>query len=284
MIYNNNAINNETLVALYCRISGDDGSQDESVSINNQKQILERFANENNFTNYKFYVDERKTGTNFNRPAWLEVEQGIIEGRIKTVIVKDSSHLGRNYVKIGQIFQDFFPNYGVRFISVAENLDTLNGEDEFMPFRSFFNEFHSKETSRKLRIAHHNKAINGGRIGGRAPYGYIKDENNKLIIDKEIEDVIKFIFDSALDNKSPSEIAKALTDKKLLTPSALFHERTGITLSTYRPEYARVWTQQSVCEILKNEVYIGDVINFKTTTLDFKNKKRLSTHQKNKLE
>lgn len=268
-------MNDENIVALYCRISGDDGSQDESISITNQKQILQRFVTENNFTNYRYYVDERKTGTNFDRPAWQEIDKGIREGKIKTVIVKDTSRIGRHYIKVGEVLEIFFPKHGVRFISVSEGIDTQKGEDEMSAFRGVYNEYHSKETSRKLRASHINKAKNGGRVGGRAPYGYIKDENNKLIIDPEIEGVIKFIFESALNNQGPGAIAKALTDKGTHTPSALFFERTGIKLSTYKPEFAKVWQGTTIGQILQHEVYIGNVVNFKTTTPSHRDKTKI---------
>lgn len=262
-------------VALYCRISGDDGTQDESLSITNQKQILERYARENGFTNYKIYVDERRTGTNFDRPAWQEIQESIEKNIIKTVIVKDSSRLGRNYISVGDILENFFPKYGVRYIAVTEGVDTLYGEDEMLAFRSIYNEYHSKETSRKLRASHINKAKSGGRVGGRAPYGYIKDDENKLVVDEEVVEIIKFIFQSALDNAGPVQIAEELSQKQVLVPSALFFERTGKILSTYNPSYPTNWIPQTVIEILKNQVYIGNTVNLKTTTVSFKNKTKV---------
>lgn len=266
---------NEKHIALYCRLSSDDGRKDDSLSITNQKQILERYAVEEGFTPYKFYVDDGYSGTNFQRPSWQQLEAELKRGLISAVIVKDSSRLGREYLQVGQIFEHLFPTYGVRFISVTEGVDTIDGVDEFMPFRSLFNEFYAKESSKKLRAVHRNKALSGGRVGGRAPYGYKKDENNKLIPDEEIEPVIHLIFSKALEGKGLSVIARELEEAKILNPSALFYQRTGIALSMYDPDFPYMWAGPTVKNILSNEVYIGSVANLKTTTVSYKNKKRI---------
>lgn len=266
---------NEKYTALYCRLSSDDGRKDDSLSITNQKQILERYATEQGFVPYKFYVDDGYSGTNFKRPSWQQLESELKQGLISTVIVKDSSRLGREYLQVGQIFEHLFPTYGVRFISVTEGVDTIDGVDEFMPFRSLFNEFYAKESSKKLRAVHRNKALNGRRVGGRAPYGYKKDENNKLIPDEEAATTVQRIFSKALEGKSLSAIGRELEESEILIPSALFFQTTGIALSMYDPNFPYMWSSPTISNILSNEVYIGNVSNLKTTTVSYKNKKRI---------
>lgn len=273
---------NEEYTILYGRLSSEDtqkGSKDDSNSIQNQKMLLEKYAAENGFANTKFIYDDGYSGTNFNRPGWKEVMRLIEAGCVKTLIVKDMSRLGREYLQVGQYTELIFPSYGVRFIAVNDGVDS---EDEttndFTPFRNIMNEFYAKDSSRKLRAIVKLKAESGARIGTREPFGYIKDPQDpkrKIIPDPDTMHIVKYIFQLCVWGKGPLQIANCLRKEQVPTPTAFYYYHHGVLPGRANMDDPYAWNQKTVANILENEVYLGHTVNMKTTNLSYKNKKRI---------
>lgn len=260
---------------LYGRLSQDDGKAVESNSVTNQRLMLERYALDNGFENVLFLADDGYTGTNFERPSWKQVEEMIKRGEVETLIVKDLSRLGREYLQVGYYLELFFPNMGVRFIAVNDGVDSLvEGSNDFSPIRNWANELHAKDSSKKVRAVKKLQAERGERLGGRPPYGYKKvDEDSKEIIpDDEAAAVVQRIFSLCASGKGPNQIARILREDKVLTPSNYYfqkHKKGHIGLDTTRP-YA--WSSSTVTAILDNKVYLGHTVGLRTTTISYKNK------------
>ena len=193
--------NLNSVTALYCRLSRDDEMQGDSNSIANQKKILSQYAQDNNFCNTAFFVDDGWTGVNFQRPAFMEMMEGVRDGSIKTIIVKDHSRLGRNRLIVGALLEEEFVQYGVRYIAVADSIDTINGLDDMLPMRDLFNEWHVRETSKKVKAVFASKTQRGERLGGKTPYGYLS-QDKKLVVDGETAPVVERIFTLCLDGKA----------------------------------------------------------------------------------
>lgn len=188
--------NNNKYTILYGRLSQEDDRDGESNSIGNQRLILEKYAEEKGFENICFLYDDGFSGTNFNRPAWNEIMALIESGQVATLIVKDMSRLGRDYLQTGYLIEYTFPNYNVRFIAVNDAVDTLYGDNDFTPSRNLFNDFYAKDCSKKIRSVKKSQAERDERVGTRPPYGYKKDENDpkKIVPDPEAAEVVKYIF------------------------------------------------------------------------------------------
>ena len=273
---------NEEYTILYGRLSSEDtqkGSKDDSNSIQNQKLLLEKYAVENGFTNTKFIYDDGYSGTNFNRPGWKEVMRLIEAGCVKTLIVKDMSRLGREYLQVGQYTELIFPSYGVRFIAVNDGVDSQDeSTNDFTPFRNIMNEFYAKDSSRKLRAIFKLKAESGARIGTREPFGYIKDPKDpkrKIVPDPDTMHIVKYIFQLCVWGKGPLQIANCLRKEQVPTPTAFYYYHHGVLPGRANMDDPCAWNQRTVANILENEVYLGHTVNMKTTNLSYKNKKRI---------
>jgi len=264
------------IVALYCRLSRDDESTGYSSSIMSQKQILSQYAKQNVMAETEFYIDDGYSGTSFDRPDFKRLENDIEAGKISTVITKDLSRLGRDYLKTGYYTEIFFPEYDVRYIAVHDGVDTFTGENEFMPFKNIINEWYARDCSRKVRAGYRAKALSGEFTGPNAPYGYMKSPENKhkLIPNPDTADIVKRIFRMAANGMTAMRIGSALRREKILRPRAYTMQQTG---GNYQSEnlvrFPYDWSHGTILSIVQNEVYLGHLICNKQTTKSFKNKK-----------
>lgn len=262
----------EKWTALYCRLSRDDDNEGDSNSIQHQKQILEKYAKDHSITNYKFYVDDGYSGTSFNRPGFQEMLADIEAGYVDCVIVKDMSRFGRNYLEVGMYTEIMFPDKDVRFIAINDGVDSARDDNDFTPFRNIINEWHAKDTSKKIRAVFRAKGLSGKRLSTQTPYGYLKGENGQLIEDTETAPVVRLIFRLAVEGNGPGKIARILREKQIVTPGTLEFHRTGRT-SRYNPEFPYQWHESTVVNILEQKDYLGNTYNFKTTKKSYKSKK-----------
>lgn len=266
----------EELTALYCRLSQDDKQEGDSNSIINQKKILKRYAIEHGYQPYVFFVDDGFSGTNFNRPDFQRMIAEVEAGRIKRVIVKDMSRLGRDYLQVGMYTEIMFPNMDVHFIAVNDGVDSHVGENEFTPFRNIINEWYAKDTSKKIRAVKRSKGMAGEHIGSHAPYGYMKNPDNKKewLIDEEAAEVVREIFRLCVNGYGPTRIANILTERKILCPTyyALEH---GEKPRTVLPPDKYLWSATVVSHILERMDYLGHTVNFKTHVKSYKNRKKI---------
>ena len=265
------------ITALYCRLSRDDGMEGDSNSIANQKRLLSKYAKENGFAITKYYVDDGYTGTNFNRPDFQKMLDDMEMGYITTVIVKDMSRLGRDYLQVGYYTDTFFPEHDIRFIAINDCVDSADGENELAPFRNIMNEMYARDISRKVRSAHRLRG-NLGEPLSPPPYGYIKDPQNKKkwIVEPNAAQIVKDIFRMCLEGKSNEAIARILQDQKVLVPME-YWKRQGLNRGgTKSQDNPYKWCKTTVSHILSLQEYCGDVINFKTYSRNFKQKQRLS--------
>ena len=267
----------EEFTALYCRLSQDDGREGESNSIVNQKEYLMKYAKEHGFANPKFYVDDGYTGTNFDRPSFKEMSADIEKGLVKTVIVKDLSRFGRNYIEVGSYSEIIYPEAGVRFIAIMDNVDTGSLEsNEFAAFTNLFNEWYPKSTSKKVKEVKKAKGLAGEHLGP-PPYGYLRnpDDKTRWLVDEEAAAVVRRIFSLCMQGKGISAIADILWEDKVLTPSA-YKASKGLEAAIVSGNPYN-WESTTVALILENVAYIGVTENFKSTRLGFKSKKRIPT-------
>ncbi|MDI9499667.1 MAG: Recombinase [Pelotomaculum sp. PtaU1.Bin035] len=270
---------NQKYTILYGRLSQEDDREGESNSIQNQRMMLEKYAADNGFENTLFLSDDGYSGTNFNRPAWNELMKLVENGEVSTIIVKDMSRLGREYLQVGQYTELVFPSYGIRFIAINDNVDSLYGDNDFTPFKNLFNDFYAKDTSRKIRAVKKAQAERGERVGTRAPYGYKKDENDpkkKIVPDEDAAPIVQRIFSLCAGGKGPSQIARQLKKEQVLTPGNYYYSKTGIRLTNVDITRPYDWSSRTVADILEDETYLGHTINLKYTTMSYKNKKRIN--------
>ena len=209
------------ITALYCRLSRDDGVEGDSNSISNQKKMLAKYAKENGFDNVKYYVDDGYTGTNFNRPDFQKMLDDMDMGYISTVIVKDMSRLGRDYLQVGYYTDTYFPDRDIRFIAINDCVDSADGENELAPFRNVMNEMVARDISRKVRSSHRLRG-NAGEPLSQPPYGYMKapDNNKKWIIDEDAAKVVRQIYSWCLEGKGNETISRLLQESETLVPMA----------------------------------------------------------------
>ena len=265
----------DKITALYCRLSNDDDLQGESNSITNQKSILMEYAKKNGFRDPKFYIDDGWSGTNFNRPDFQRMIADMENGRIGTIITKDLSRLGRDYLMTGQYIEMIFPEYNVRYIAVNDNVDTLKSENEMMIFRNVFNDFYARDCSKKIKAVFKSKGMSGKPLSTNAPYGYKKSEHNKNVweIDEESAAVVRRIFKMCIEGLGPKQIAKRLSAEKILIPSAYAESKGYCKSANYK--YPTRWVGQTIAKILEMQEYIGNTVNFRTYRKSHKNKKRM---------
>ena len=276
---------NETMIgitALYCRLSRDDGAEGESNSIANQKKLLAKYAKEHGFTNTKFYVDDGYTGTNFNRPGFQQMLEDMEMGYISTVIVKDSSRFGRNYLEVGQYTDYYFPEHNIRFIAINDCIDSDNGEDDFSAFRNVMNEMYAKDISRKVRSSHRLRG-NAGEPLAPPPYGYVKDPENKKkwIIDSDAAEVVQRIFRLCIEGNGNETIARILQDDKVLVPQAYWQSKGMSRGGKKTQPNPYKWCKTTIAKMLEQQEYCGDIINFKSYSKSFRNKTRVENPKEN---
>ena len=276
---------NETIIgitALYCRLSRDDGAEGESNSIANQKKLLAKYAKEHGFTNTKFYVDDGYTGTNFNRPGFQQMLEDMEMGYISTVIVKDSSRFGRNYLEVGQYTDYYFPEHNIRFIAINDCIDSENGEDDFSAFRNVMNEMYAKDISRKVRSSHRLRG-NAGEPLSPPPYGYVKDPENKKkwIIDPDAAEVVQRIFRLCIEGNGNETIARILQDDKVLVPQAYWQSKGMSRGGKKTQPNPYKWCKTTIAKMLEQQEYCGDIINFKSYSKSFRNKTRVENPKEN---
>ena len=269
--------NREPYDILYARLSQEDEREGESNSIQNQRMILEQYASEKGFTNPYFLYDDGFSGTNFNRPGWNSAMRLIESGMVRTLIVKDLSRLGREYLEVGKLTELVFPSYGVRFIAINDNVDSFYGENDFVPFKNLFNEFYAKDTSRKIRAVKKAQAQRGERLATRPRYGYRKADGDpkKIVRDPQAADVVQKIFLLCASGKGPSQIARLLKREQILNPSNYYFKKYGVALTGLDTTRPFEWSETTVTKILEDEIYLGHTISLRYTTQSYKNKRRI---------
>ena len=269
--------------ALYCRLSRDDNMDTESNSIQNQKKILQKAAKEKGYIDTLFFVDDGITGTTMKRPGFQKMITAIEAGYISAVFVKDLSRLGRNYIEVGRLTEEFFPQYDVRLVAVSDGVDSDEGDNEFTPFRNIMNEWYAKDISKKRKIVNKMKGTAGIPLS-QPPYGYIKnpDDPQFWVIDPEAADVVRRIYDMALEGYGLAEIANALGADGIVNPTYYWRSkgvnRSG-SKSTLEPTK---WGHTTIKKILTLQEYCGDVINFKSYSKSYKMKRRIENPEENR--
>ena len=269
---NNKSNGQEKITALYCRLSQDDGREGESNSISNQKEMLQAYAKKNGLLHPRFFVDDGFSGTTFDRPAFREMDAMAENGEIGTIVVKDLSRFGRNYLEVGRYLEIRYPTLGIRFIAVQDNVDSeSNTGTELMPFSNIFNEWHAATTSKKVRAVWASKAAQGKRVSHIVPYGYVRDEKDIEVwhIDEEAAEVVKRIYALCIAGKGPAQIARILEADRIPTPSEHFvangrNPRSKVTTIPCG------WSGDSVADILDNRQYTGCAVNNKSTRVSYK--------------
>ena len=263
----------DNITALYARLSQEDALDGESNSIANQKKILLKYATDNHFSNPTFFIDDGVSGVTFDRPGWNEMIRLAEAGKVQTVIVKDMSRMGRDYLKVGYYTESFFAERDIRYIAINDGVDSDKGDNDFTPFRNLFNDFYARDTSKKIRAVMRAKGNAGEHLCTNPPYGYMKDpaDKKKWIVDEGAAEIVKRIFDLCIAGKGPMQIAKLLTVEHVLTVKAHYAQRAGKPL----PEKPYHWDPKSVARILERPEYTGCTVNFKTYSKSHKLKKRL---------
>jgi len=260
------------ITALYCRLSRDDELSGDSNSIKNQKAILQKYADDNGFRNIQFYIDDGFSGTTFDRPDFNRMINDIEAGKVETVIIKDMSRFGRDYLKVGYYTEIIFPEAGVRFIAINNGIDSANQEDsDFTPFLNIINEWYAKDTSKKIKAVFKAKGEAGKPLATNPPYGYLKssEDKNKWIVDEEAAEVIKETFKLCMSGFGPTQIARKLEKRSICVPSV--HIRNmGFKHPARPPKNPYAWNARSVADILSRIEYLGHTANFKTSKKSYK--------------
>jgi len=275
----------QKIAALYCRFSRDDEQHSESNSIGNQKKLLKKIASEYGYSKTEYFVDDGISGTTFNRPDFLRMEKMIETGLIGAVFVKDLSRLGRDYLKCGHYTEHFFPEHDVRFVAVNDNVDTNDGEDEFMPFRNIMNEWYARDISRKVKTAYRVKGSNGEPLTTKPPYGYKRNPDNPKfwVIDEDAAVIVRRIYRQYIEGHGIDQIAVGLERDKIIIPTVYArihgHKVTGIV----PPNGDFAWKATTIQKILTSQEYCGDVVNFKTYRKSYKIKKRMENPLENQM-
>ncbi|MBR7123004.1 MAG: recombinase family protein [Oscillospiraceae bacterium] len=264
----------EDTAFLYTRISRDDDLVGDSYSISNQKKLLAKAAKDLGYTNLVYFCDDGVSGVTMNRPEFVEMIKQLELGKAAAVFVKDLSRLGRNYIEVGRLTEEFFPEHDIRLVAVSDGIDTCEGESEFAPIKNLFNEWYARDISKKRRISYKIKGNSGIPIGP-PPYGYIlrPDGSGLWDIDEEAAAVLRKIASLRLDGLGTNQIAEWLTEHKILTPVA-YKKLKGQTTRHKPNENPYLWKNASIYKLLTMQEYCGDVINFKTYSKSYKNKKR----------
>ena len=282
MKQSNNKKSRDVTAFLYERLSRDDNLEGESYSIGNQKKLLAKVAKEKGYTNLVHFLDDGISGVTMDRPGFVEMICQLEQGHAAAVFVKDLSRLGRNYIEVGRLTEEFFPDHDIRLVAVSDNIDTAEGENELAPIRNLFNEWYARDISKKRRISNKIKG-NAGEPMGQPPYGYIKDPNDPKhwIVDDEAAQVVRRVYSMTLEGFGTEQIAAQLEKDDVLTPRAYW-----LTKGIKRPGKGKQqpptkWNSSTITKILSLQEYCGDILNFKTYSKSYKNKKRIDNDREN---
>ena len=282
MKQSNNKKSRDVTAFLYERLSRDDNLEGESYSIGNQKKLLAKVAKEKGYTNLVHFLDDGISGVTMDRPGFVEMICQLEQGKAAAVFVKDLSRLGRNYIEVGRLTEEFFPNHDIRLVAVSDNIDTAEGENELAPIRNLFNEWYARDISKKRRISNKIKG-NAGEPMGQPPYGYIKNPNDPKhwIVDDEAAQVVRRVYSMTLEGLGTEQIAAQLEKDDVLTPRAYW-----LTKGIKRPGKGKQqpptkWNSSTITKILSLQEYCGDILNFKTYSKSYKNKKRIDNDREN---
>ena len=282
MKQSNNKKSRDVTAFLYERLSRDDNLEGESYSIGNQKKLLAKVAKEKGYTNLVHFLDDGISGVTMDRPGFVEMICQLEQGKAAAVFVKDLSRLGRNYIEVGRLTEEFFPDHDIRLVAVSDNVDTAEGENELAPIRNLFNEWYARDISKKRRISNKIKG-NAGEPMGQPPYGYIKDPNDPKhwIVDDEAAQVVRRVYSMTLEGFGTEQIAAQLEKDDVLTPRAYW-----LTKGIKRPGKGKQqpptkWNSSTITKILSLQEYCGDILNFKTYSKSYKNKKRIDNDREN---
>ena len=282
MKQSSNKKSREATAFLYERLSRDDNLEGESYSIGNQKKLLAKVAKEKGYTNLVHFLDDGISGVTMDRPGFVEMIRQLEQGKAAAVFVKDLSRLGRNYIEVGRLTEEFFPDHDIRLVAVSDNIDTAEGENELAPIRNLFNEWYARDISKKRRISNKIKG-NAGEPMGQPPYGYIKDPNDPKhwIVDDEAAQVVRRVYSMTLEGFGTEQIAAQLEKDDVLTPRAYW-----LTKGIKRPGKGKQqpptkWNSSTITKILSLQEYCGDILNFKTYSKSYKNKKRIDNDREN---
>ena len=279
---NNNKKSRDVTAFLYERLSRDDNMDGESYSIGNQKKLLTKVAKEKGYTNLVHFFDDGISGVTMDRPGFADMIQQLEQGKAAAVFVKDLSRLGRNYIEVGRLTEEFFPNHDIRLVAVSDNIDTDEGENELAPIRNLFNEWYARDISKKRRISNKIKG-NAGEPMGQPPYGYVKDPENpkRWIVDEEAAQVVRRIYRMTLEGVGTEQIAAKLEEDGVLTPRAYWQSKGINRPGKVKDLPPTHWNSSSVIKMLSVQEYCGDILNFKTYSKSYKNKKRLENDREN---
>ena len=279
---NNNKKSRDVTAFLYERLSRDDNMDGESYSIGNQKKLLTKVAKEKGYTNLVHFFDDGISGVTMDRPGFADMIQQLEQGKAAAVFVKDLSRLGRNYIEVGRLTEEFFPNHDIRLVAVSDNIDTDEGENELAPIRNLFNEWYARDISKKRRISNKIKG-NAGEPMGQPPYGYIKDPENpkRWIVDEEAAQIVRRIYRMTLEGVGTEQIAAKLEEDGVLTPRAYWQSKGINRPGKVKDLPPTHWNSSSVIKMLSVQEYCGDILNFKTYSKSYKNKKRLENDREN---
>ena len=282
MKQSNNRKSRDATAFLYERLSRDDNLEGESYSIGNQKKLLTKVAKEKGYTNLVHFMDDGISGVTMDRPGFVDMIRQLEEGRAAAVFVKDLSRLGRNYIEVGRLTEEFFPEHDIRLVAVSDNIDTAEGENELAPIRNLFNEWYARDISKKRRISNKIKG-NAGEPMGQPPYGYMKDPDNPKhwIVDDEAAQVVKRIYSMTLDGLGTEQIAAQLERDGILTPRAYWLQKGVKRPGKGKQLPPTRWNSSTVTKILSLQEYCGDILNFKTYSKSYKNKKRIDNDREN---
>ena len=282
MKQSNNKKSRDVTAFLYERLSRDDNLEGESYSIGNQKKLLAKVAKEKGYTNLVHFLDDGISGVTMDRPGFVEMICQLEQGKAAAVFVKDLSRLGRNYIEVGRLTEEFFPDHDIRLVAVSDNIDTAEGENELAPIRNLFNEWYARDISKKRRISNKIKG-NAGEPMGQPPYGYIKDPNDPKhwIVDDEAAQVVRRVYSMTLEGFGTEQIVTRLEKDGVLTPRAYW-----LTKGIKRPGKGKQqpptkWNSSTITKILSLQEYCGDILNFKTYSKSYKNKKRIDNDREN---
>lgn len=282
MKQSNNKKSRDVTAFLYERLSRDDNLEGESYSIGNQKKLLAKVAKEKGYTNLVHFLDDGISGVTMDRPSFVEMIRQLEQGKAAAIFVKDLSRLGRNYIEVGRLTEEFFPDHDIRLVAVSDNIDTAEGENELAPIRNLFNEWYARDISKKRRISNKIKG-NAGEPMGQPPYGYIKDPNDPKhwIVDDEAAQVVRRVYSMTLEGFGTEQIAAQLEKDDVLTPRAYW-----LTKGIKRPGKGKQqpptkWNSSTITKILSLQEYCGDILNFKTYSKSYKNKKRIDNDREN---
>ncbi len=270
------------ITALYPRLSKDDLQQGESNSISNQKKLLTKAAKEMGYTNIVTFLDDGVSGVTMDRPGFNDMMEQLAAGKAAALFVKDLSRLGRNYIEVGRLMEEFFPEHDIRLVAISDGIDTAEGENELAPIRNLFNEWYARDISKKRRISNKIKG-NAGEPMGQPPYGYVKDPDNpkRWIVDEEAAQVVRRIYSMTLEGFGTEQIAAKLSEEQIPTPKTYWLKKGVKRPGKGKERGPCMWNSSTITKILSLQEYCGDILNFKTYSKSYKHKKRLENDREN---